>query len=163
MIGNNLGIASANVIANEIIRCNYNFAHYKLGNNNFGDVGVKMISDILCYTQHVVSLDLSMNRITSVGVSYIANALNHNQSLIELNLSSGKKAGNNRNRISEQGAGYLAEVLARNKFLQFLDLSGNCIGNEGAKKILTSVQKSNNLMVLNLDTNEIDHHLGPEL
>ena len=77
-----------------------------------------------------------MNRITSLGAKYLAYALYYNQSLISLNLSSGSEASNSRNRISDKGAIYLAEVLHKNRFLQFLDVSGNCLGNEGVRRLL---------------------------
>jgi Ran GTPase-activating protein (RanGAP) involved in mRNA processing and transport len=78
MVDNNLGIASANVIANRLMRHNENFAHYKLGSNNLGDVGAELIADVLCNSLNIVSLDLSMNRITSIGINHIANALSRN-------------------------------------------------------------------------------------
>ena len=96
-----------------------------------------------------------MNRITHEGAHALAIALASNQSLIHLNLSSGVEAGNNRNRISEKGANYLADVLQRNYFIQFLDLGGNCLGNEGIRRLLGSIARANTVQVLKLDNNEI--------
>jgi Ran GTPase-activating protein (RanGAP) involved in mRNA processing and transport len=77
-------------------------------------MGVIHLSNGLCNSNHIVSMDLSMNKITSRGAEYLAKALQYNQSLIELNLSSGNEAGNNRNRISEKGAEFIAAALVHN-------------------------------------------------
>jgi Ran GTPase-activating protein (RanGAP) involved in mRNA processing and transport len=83
--------------------------------------------------------------------------------LIDLNLSSGTEAGSNRNRISEKGAFVLADALSRNYFLQFLNLAGNSVGNNGARKLFHEITRGNTLSVLNLDANDMTGQVGPYL
>ena len=118
-------------------------------------MGVIHLSNGLCNSNHIVSMDLSMNKITSRGAEYLAKALQYNQSLIELNLSSGNEAGNNRNRISEKGAEFIAAALVHNQYLQFLNLSGNSIGNVGAHRLFKAIARANTVVVLKLNQNDL--------
>lgn len=68
---NQLGVISAEVIAQQIMKGNENFAHYKLASNIFGDEGVSKFCEALEDTCHIVSLDLSMNKITVRGAERI--------------------------------------------------------------------------------------------
>ena len=135
----NLGLASAQVLAGQLMMFNHNFASYNLEFNELGDAGVAIIANALAVTQHITSLNLDMNNIQSEGAEHLARALGRNTSLIHLSLGSGQKAGNNRNRILEKGAFHLSKVLCRNQYLMFLDLTGNSIGNKGATFLLEAV------------------------
>jgi hypothetical protein len=113
----------------------HNFVSLELAFNNFGDEGVKNITNALSYCPNLTNLNLCDNKFGDEGATNIANALCNVQcnaqcnALTCLNLSS--------NMIGDEGAINIANVLCNMQCLTLnsLNLSYNMIKDKGIMRL----------------------------
>jgi len=117
----------------------HNFVSLELAFNNFGDEGVKNITNALSYCPNLTNLNLCDNKFGDEGAINIANALcnAHITTLTCLNLSS--------NKIRNKGASNIVNALSNTQCLTLtcLDFRSNMIGDEVAiniAKVLCNTQ-----------------------
>ncbi|KAL3912795.1 MAG: hypothetical protein SGILL_006744 [Bacillariaceae sp.] len=118
--------------------------------NELRDEGVKSIAEVLKdKTKEPKSLDLWTNQIGPVGARAVAMMLSTNSSLRRISL------GNN--AIGDEGAQAIAEALTQNPHssLVYLGLGYNEIGNEGAVAITDAVSQLKLFATLDLSGNLI--------
>ena len=118
----------------------------RLGFNNLGDDGAKLVGMYLKIDRRIVSLDLSFNNIGDHGIFYISSSLASHETMRVLHLSG--------NLLNSGGIISLAEALKRSK-LTSLHLTGNCAESSGAIAIAEALQTNYYLQVLYLNGNKI--------
>ena len=109
----------------------HNFVSLELAYNNFGDEGIKNITNALSYCPNLTNLNLCDNKFGDEGATNIANALCNAQcpTLTNLCLRS--------NKIRNEGATNIVNALcnAQCPTLTCLDFRSNMIGDEGVTNI----------------------------
>jgi len=97
-----------------------------LSDNDLGDEGCAILSEVLKFNRSIHTLKLADNDISDVGLSEIVQSLRSNTTLRHLNLSG--------NQISDQGVEALCNILPESS-LKTLDLSSNRIADGGAVSV----------------------------
>ena len=121
----------------------------ELLNNNLGDAGALLISQILPGNRTLRYLGLANNKITARGMDALGDALGQSNVLETLNLTS--------NPMGDRGGIKLAAALRRNKSLKTLLLAKTQMGNEGAIALAGVLGVHSALVELSLFGNHIQH------
>ena len=120
------------------------------GSNIGGSAGAKHVAKMVGVNGALTKLSLAHNRLEKEGTKAICEALKQNKTLKELDLS-GRAIG------GEAGAKHVADMLGVNGALTALDLSSNCLKDEGVSAVCAAIQsnKETKLASLNFYYNDI--------
>ncbi|XP_038656759.1 NACHT, LRR and PYD domains-containing protein 3-like isoform X1 [Scyliorhinus canicula] len=123
-----------------------------LGNNNLGDLGVKLLSEALrnpdCKIQ---KLGLYNNALTDLCAQDLASALNTNQSLLDLNLDN--------NKLGDSGMKLLSAALRNPDCkIQILDLEKNGLTDSCTDDLASALSTNQSLTLLYLQSNSFTDH-----
>lgn len=121
----------------------------RLGFNDFGDDGAKVIASLLEKFSSITCLDLGFCNIGDVGMEALAKHI----SLINCNIEVLYLSGN---CLTPIGFKHLSDALSTNKSLQTLYITANKAGSEGAKWIAKGLQLNHQLTSLTMNVNKID-------
>lgn len=100
-----------------------------------------------------MSVKLSNNALNKAGGEALINALAYNQSIINFDISS--LDAMRRNKVGPQGIESFKEILKFNKLLTCIDISGNCIGNEGIGYLCEGLKGNQYILSLKIAQNDI--------
>lgn len=146
----------------ESLKLNYTLKHLYLSANGISAAGLKYIHDYFkTGKSELNSLFLGCNRIGDEGSKIISEFIKFPNKLTRLNLAS--------SRIGAEGMKYLSEALVEHGKIQVLDLGymrstmdmgelGNYIEDTGAEYLSKFLEKSNNIVSLNITHNHIKEY-----
>ncbi|GCC17373.1 NACHT, LRR and PYD domains-containing protein 3-like [Chiloscyllium punctatum] len=128
----------------------------RLGSNKVGDLGVKLLSEVLrnpdCKLQH---LGLNNNMLTDSCADDLSSILSASRSLTVVNL--------NDNKLGDSGMKLLSAALRNlNSKLQKVELRGNHLSESCAEDLASILNTNQSLIELNLGNNKVKH-LGVKL
>ncbi len=103
-----------------------------------------LLEEMLRVNRTLQELDLSNNLIDASALSCIAKGLRHNTGLVKLSLPGCSVS------VTEDNGTLLVEMLKENRTLQELDLSHNCIGDNGLGYIAKGLRHNTGLVKLSL-------------
>ena len=147
-----------------IIQYSINLTHFLIAGNPICDDGINMF--VLLHLQYIVRLDITNIKMTKVGAYALSKYLKINNSLESLEIGGNDinddgliKILNNLNHIlvrlivsdchlSSNDAISISNMLRVNKTLKYLEISRNCIGDDGIKAISDSLHVNTTLIQL---------------
>ena len=162
LTGNNFTCKGLQLIALNIIMCNINLTHFSIACNPIQDD----IQFSLLHLQHIVHLDIRGIKMTKVGAYVLDEWFKLDISLqaLEIGHNDIKDDGltgilNNLTdrlvcltfsncQLTYNGAVSISRILRINKTVQYLDISRNCIGDDGISVLLDSLHINTTLIQL---------------
>ena len=148
----------------KIIKSSTNLTHFSIQCNPIGDGGIQLFS--LLKFKHLIQLNIREIKMTEVGTSALSEWCKLNDSLQSLEISYNNITDNGLMRILDNLPGKLvqlivndccltynsavniAKLLETNKTLKYLDISKNCIGDDGISAISDSLHINTTLIQL---------------
>ena len=108
-----------------------------LSHNMIGDDGARCLGGVLAQCSMPTDLDLGFNNIGAEGATSLTIGLGRCRSLTRLNLRAcaGLQYVTQLKQIGAEGANSLAGMLGQWTLLRSLNLSGNAIGDDGARNL----------------------------
>lgn len=131
------------------IAANVSLTEINLEKNEIDDRGVAALAANIASKPALTALNLNGNRIGLNGVKALVEHLSTpDHPLPELHLAN--------NHLDDAAVGALGALLSKNSTIQHVNLSGNKIGNAGAKALAQSLlSDDSNILSLDLSNNEI--------
>jgi len=121
----------------------------RLGFNDFGDAGAKMIANLLNKYRSITCLDVGFCNIGDIGIEALSKHLSLATCQIEILYLSG-------NRLTPIGLKHLSDALLINQSIQRLYLTANEGGPEGAKWIAKGLEVNRTLTSLTINVNKME-------
>ena len=113
-----------------------------IGDNLFGEAGVKLLAEAVRDNRTLIMLDLWKSNIGDAEAAILAAAVQQNRTLTQLCLRG--------NQIGDSGARALAAALQHNSTLKVIDLSDNQIGEAGATALRSAQAHQHNATLATL-------------
>ncbi|KAK2964118.1 putative leucine Rich Repeat family protein [Blattamonas nauphoetae] len=110
-----------------------------LSSNNITEKGAKVLAVALMKNRFLTKLDLSHNKVGVLGAQAVAEMVASNRTLLRLVLVDCK--------LSPSGSSQIGRALGHNGNMEYIDLSGNGMGDEGARGFADGITSNPQLRV----------------